>query len=174
MYEEQCKDSKEGSMKKLIVFSMVALMLSCDVAYARGRHGYYYFGGHWRLGNAIVAGLVVGTVIATLPPRHEVVYVSGNPCYFDGTYYFQRNPSGYVVVEPAGVQPVQHAEVVVPTQSFPPSAENNRSVTIKIQNTNGSIKEIMLVKKGSGYVGPEGEYYDSMPTAKQLNAMYGQ
>jgi hypothetical protein len=162
-------------MKKLLVVFVAAVMLSCTFAEARGGHrGYHYAGGHWWLGSAIIAGLVVGSVIATLPPRHEVVYVSGNPYYYDGTYYYRRDDEGYVVVQPDEYRPVTHTEAVVPTQSFPPTPENRRSVTVKVRNSNGTVSEVMLVRKGSGYVGPEGEYYESMPTVKQLNAVYGQ
>jgi hypothetical protein len=163
-------------MKKVLVF-LVAVMVSCNAfAWGWGRHGYYYSGGNWWLGNAIVAGLVAGAVVASLPPRCETVYVGGYPYYYDGSYYYQRSPNGYVVVEPVEGEPVA-VQPVATSENVPPqnySAENKRSVSILIANSNGTSTTIMLIKKGSGYVGPEGEYYEAMPTMKQIKAVYGQ
>ncbi|MGA2091696.1 MAG: DUF6515 family protein [Endomicrobiales bacterium] len=169
-------------MNKLIAGCVALIVLSNGgYAFASGRHGYYYSGGHWWLGDTIVAGLAIGTVIAALPPHYSTVYFGGVPYFYDGVYYYQSSPSGYIVVQPVEtlqpvtpVQalPVRSSEVVVPTQSFP--TDNTRSVMVPITYSNGTSTNIMLVKKGSGYVGPDGEYYDAMPTMKQLKAVYGQ
>jgi hypothetical protein len=45
---------------------------------------------------------------------------------------------------------------------------------VQIANKNGAVTNVMLVRKGTGFVGPQGEYYDTMPTAEQLSAIYGQ
>ena len=163
-------------MKKLLAFLLVAVMLfSFSSAYAwpgeyHHPRGYHYYGGHWWLGDAIVAGLAVGTILVTLPPHYSTVYVGNVPYYYDGAYYYQRGPSGYVVV-----QPVTAPVVVGPTPAVVVAqpVEHNRSVTVKISNKNGTVTEVMLVRKGSGYVEPQGEYYDTMPTTKQLKALYG-
>jgi hypothetical protein len=66
-----------------------------------GHHDRYrYHDGGWWLGGAVVTGLAVGAIIESLPPRHDILYVGGNPYYFDGTYYYQQTPQGYVVVQP--------------------------------------------------------------------------
>ncbi|MGA2091014.1 MAG: hypothetical protein ABSH12_06100 [Endomicrobiales bacterium] len=166
-------------MKKLLTVFVVVGMLFCGniaQAFPWGHHGYYFRGGHWWLGDAIVEGLVVGTVIATLPPHCSTVYVGGIPYYFDGTYYYQGSPNGYVVVQP--VEPMQNRPVTsyenVPVQSQPASPiHNTGSVTTIISNSDGTSTKVMLVKKGNGYVGPDGEFYESMPTMKQLKAVYG-
>ena len=47
-------------------------------------------------------------------------------------------------------------------------------VTVNITNSNGSITPVTLTKQGVGYVGPRGEYYNSLPTEEQLKqAGYG-
>jgi hypothetical protein len=46
-------------------------------------------------------------------------------------------------------------------------------VTINIQNSNGSYTPVTLRPAGSQWVGPRGEYYDSMPTVGQLRQVYG-
>ena len=94
-------------MKKLLVFVLaVVILCSFSSVYAgpwdyHHPRGYHYYGGHWWLGDTIVAGLVAGTIIATLPPHYRTVYVGGVPYYYDGTYYYQSGPTGYVVVQPA-------------------------------------------------------------------------
>jgi hypothetical protein len=149
-------------MKKMLVFLVPVIMLLSGDLFAFGHFGYRFTGGHWWFGDAVVTGLVVGAVVESLPP-HEVVYVNDVPYYYDGTYYYQTCPDGYVVVEPNEGKPV----------SVQPAAENKKSVTVLIANSNGTSTTIMLIKKGSGYVGPEGEYYEAMPTMKQLKAVYG-
>jgi hypothetical protein len=175
-------------MKKVITFLLIAIMLfSISPAFAwhndyHHPRGYHYYKGRWWLGDAIVAGIALGTIIAELPPHCKTVYVGGVPYYYDGMYYFQRGPAGYIVVQPA-VAPVVVAPPAVPVVAPPVQAPaavanapvmQNNSVTVRITNKNGSSTSVMLVRKGTGYVGPQGEYYEAMPTNEQLNALYGQ
>ena len=46
-------------------------------------------------------------------------------------------------------------------------------VTIWITNSNGSRTSVRLTREGSWYVGPRGEYYDTLPTNEQLRVIYG-
>jgi len=46
-------------------------------------------------------------------------------------------------------------------------------ITINVPNSNGSYTPVTLVKYGSGYIGPQGEYYPGNPTVEQLKALYG-
>ena len=51
-------------------------------------------------------------------------------------------------------------------------AQNTLSVWIT--NANGSKTQVLLRKSAGGqYVGPRGEFYDSMPTEEQLRKVYG-
>ena len=174
-------------MKKIASFLLVAVMLfSVDPAYAWygwGHHdrGYRYYRGHWWLGDAVVAGLVAGAIITALPPRCNTVYIGGAPYYYDGTYYYQSGPSGYVVVQPAAAPivmaqpaaPMVMAPAQIPAAVAVPQIVQNNSVTVRIKNRNGSATSVMLVRNGNGYVGPQGEYYEAMPTKEQLSALYG-
>lgn len=48
------------------------------------------------------------------------------------------------------------------------------TVTVNVTNSNGSITPVTLRKQGVGYMGPKGEYYNSLPTSEQLRqAGYG-
>ena len=46
-------------------------------------------------------------------------------------------------------------------------------VTVDVANSNGSVIPVKLRKQGVGYVGPRGEYYDTLPTSEQLRPIYG-
>ena len=175
-------------MKKMVIFLLIAVMLfSISPVYAwhgdyHHPRGYHYYRGHWWLGDEIVAGLAIGAIIAGLPPRCRTVYIGGAPYYYDGMYYYQPGPAGYVVVQPAvapvvmvpPVAPMVVAPAQIPTAVAAAPVVQNSSVTVRINNKNGSTTSIMMVKKGNGYVGPQGEYYEAMPTHEQLNALYGQ
>lgn len=51
-------------------------------------------------------------------------------------------------------------------------AEMN-NVTVTITNSNGSKSQVLLRKQGVGYVGPNGEFYDHLPTEAELKPLYG-
>jgi hypothetical protein len=138
-----------------------------------GGHGHYYYrgggwyGGGWWPWNWFAADLVVGTVVAGLPPYYDTVYVGGAPYYYSDDIYYRPGPSGYVVV-PA---PAAAAVVAAPNVTQP-GAASGEAVVINIPNTNGGYTPVQLTKHKEGYVGPQGEYYDH-PTVKQLKVLYG-
>lgn len=47
------------------------------------------------------------------------------------------------------------------------------ALTVRINNSDGSVVIIRLRRHGSGYVGPRGEYYENLPTEAQLRPVYG-
>ena len=47
------------------------------------------------------------------------------------------------------------------------------TVLVKVTNSNGSIIQVPLKKRGVGYVGTRGEYYATLPTEDQLRPIYG-
>lgn len=46
-------------------------------------------------------------------------------------------------------------------------------VPVNIRNSNGSISQVLMKKDGVGYRGPNGEYYDHLPTEAELKPIYG-
>ncbi|OHB53351.1 MAG: hypothetical protein A2Y07_10755 [Planctomycetes bacterium GWF2_50_10] len=48
-----------------------------------------------------------------------------------------------------------------------------QTLTINVQNPNGSYVPVTLIKVGGEFVGPKGERYISQPTAEQLAPLYG-
>lgn len=43
---------------------------------------------------------------------------------------------------------------------------------IKIRNSTGGFTDILIKRSESGFLGPQGEYYDEFPKVSQLRAMY--
>ena len=77
-----------------------------------------------------------------------------------------------VVEQPTGVVVAQPVPVVV-AQTPPSTTYSGDTVTVNISNSNGTYTAVVLKRSGNGYVGPQGEYYDQIPTTAQLQAMYG-
>ncbi len=47
------------------------------------------------------------------------------------------------------------------------------TVSVNIANSDGSVRTVRLTKTEEGYVGPQGEYYETMPTIDHLEEVYG-
>ena len=52
-------------------------------------------------------------------------------------------------------------------------AQSSNAVVINIPTPDGGFTPIKLIKQGSGYVGPQGEYYEGSPKVQQLEVLYG-
>jgi len=158
----------------------------------RGWNGgdrHYYRDGSWYrhgwLGFDIaVSALAIGALIDSLPPRCSTVVVAGTPYYYYSNYYYQPYPyGGYIVVPPPALaQPVmvmpQSARVVAdapaPVTAITQSQfQTQETSTINIPNTRGGYTAVTLKKAGTGYVGPQGEYYSDNPTVEQMKVLYG-
>jgi hypothetical protein len=188
---------KRISKSRVLIVLCLVLALACSEAYAwEGGHGggrgyHYYRGGHWyRHGwfwfDTAVAALTIGALVESLPPRYTTVVYSGMPYYYaDGYYYRPYGYGGYMVVQPPIMaQPVMAQPVVVQQQisvaepaqqpmAQPQGAQVSDSVTINIPNSRGGYTSVTLKRAGSGYVGPQGEYYSEHPTVEQLKTLYG-
>ena len=168
------------------VLVVVVLVVAFTVSYSsntfawgdhggRGGHGghehYYYHGGRWDNGwfwGLFATGLVIGTIVATLPPRYETVYVSGAPYYYYDNVYYQPFPSGYLVV----LEPATTTVVATPVVARP-QVSSGETVVINIPNSSGGYTPVTLIRHKTGYIGPQGEYYEGHPTVEQLKALYG-
>ena len=51
--------------------------------------------------------------------------------------------------------------------------QQEEKVVVEVTNSNGSITPVLLTKKGSLYVCPNGEAYSQRPTGRQLRPVYG-
>lgn len=79
---------------------------------------------------------------------------------------------GSTIQKPVVEQP---APVVIeqPAQVIPSTTYSGDTVTVNVPNVNGGYTAVVLRRSGNGYVGPQGEYYDQVPSTAQLQAMYG-
>lgn len=68
---------------------------------------------------------------------------------------------------------VEQPAPVVVAQTPPSTTYSGDTVTVNVPNSNGTYTAVVLKRSGNGYVGPQGEYYDQIPTTAQLQAMYG-
>jgi hypothetical protein len=131
--------------KKIILTVMagIAILAIADNTYAFRGHGGH--GGYHNHGG-FHWGIDIGVLIA--PPIESPVIIC---------------PPRQVIVSPTYVvaQPVTTTVV------------EERSVVVWVANDNGSRTEVRLVQTAEGgYMGPKGEYYSSMPSQEQLEAMY--
>lgn len=101
-------------------------------------------------------GLAAVTAIASSAHPSETVYVQRQMVY--------APPPPVVVVREQPVV-VQQAAACEPPQPF--------SMTINVQNSNGSMTPVTLRQIGVQWVGPRGEYYDNLPSVGQLRPVYG-
>lgn len=51
--------------------------------------------------------------------------------------------------------------------------DEEEEVVFQIPNSNGSRTAVVLHRKGSTYIGPEGERYNRLPAAERLKQRYG-
>ena len=140
------------------------------------RHGWFGF-------DIAVSALAIGALIDSLPPRYNTVVIAGTPYYYSDNYYYQPYPyGGYVVVPPPVLTPPvavmpQVAPVVLaapsPAATTQPQFQTQNALTINIPNSRGGYTAVTLKRSGSGFVGPQGEYYSDNPTVEQLKVLYG-
>ena len=180
---------KQILKNKLLV--VVVLLLAFTVAYSSnafawggrdGGHGHYYYrGGHWYGGGwfwgGFATGLAIGTIVTTLPPYYDTVYISGAPYYYYDSVYYRPSPSGYIVVPAPATNAVVAAPAATAVAATPavtqPKAVSGETVVINIPNASGGYTPVTLIKHKTGYIGPQGEYYEGHPTVEQLRVLYG-
>jgi len=107
-------------------------------------------------------------VIVTHPPRRPVIvtrpahrrFLHVRPPYHKAVIH--RPVVRHVVVNPAP-----------PVIVHRPAPVQQTVITIWITNSNGSRTSVRLTREGPWYVGPRGEYYNTLPTNEQLRVIYG-
>ncbi|TRZ50338.1 hypothetical protein D4Q80_00440 [bacterium] len=148
----------------------------------RGRHEtrwhggrrYYYNEGRWYTPGPFWFGVnfvapPLGLSISYLPTEHRTIFIGGVRYYEYDNVYYQSAPGGYVVVP---------APVVTPNVVYEPAVSQSQTgdretVTINVPTSTGGNMAITLVRYPNGFVGPQGEFYPTLPTTEQLRARYG-
>ena len=164
------------------------------LAISLGGLDYFYFEGLFYRGHGehyVVVEAPVGAVVAGIPTCKPVIV--GGLAYFmiNGNFYLETR-AGYqvvappkelivetppVVVAPPAVVQAPPAVVAVPAApAMPPAATPvtaNNTFTVNVPNTKGAYTAVTLTRSGSGFIGPQGEYYTEFPPVEQLKVMYG-
>jgi hypothetical protein len=129
-----------------------------------GRPYWVYGGVYYEVGDE--GYVVVGAPVVRVLPRHDRVVVIGGVAYYvaDDVYY-RSTPDGYVVVE----RPPEPAKVVVAA----PEGEASRVTLYVPKKDADGFTPVTLKKIEGGFLGPQGEFYPTMPRVSLLTEMYG-
>lgn len=97
--------------------------------------------------------------------------------YIDRYYYIgpaDYAPPDYIDYINAPTSP---AIVPITTQPFmqipAPPVDQQNEFTVNIPNSHGGYNAVVIKRSGSGFIGPQGEYYPEFPKIFQLQMMYG-
>ena len=124
--------------------------------------------------------------------------IDGLPYYFVNGNAYIYTSTGYVVAVPPKEVVVQPPSVVVPAPAIPVAvtpapgappavasipiapppmpaqpAAADKTFTVNIPNVRGTYTPVILTKSGTGFIGPQGEFYAEFPCVEQLKVMYG-
>ena len=178
---------KNKLLLMLVVIIMVVSVISQD-AYAWGGrggwHGGRWYGNGWFWFGAAATALTLGAIVGSLPPYYNTVYYGGMPYYYYDGIYYRPCPNGYVVVQAPPVaapvmvqqqpvmvnQPMTTAPVV---EQGPSSTTQGEPFTVNVPNSRGGYTSVTLTRSGTGFIGPQGEFYKEFPKIQQLKEMYG-
>jgi hypothetical protein len=175
-----------GKKTMMIVVSVMALLSAMGVAQARFREErrvfirppeharriiisgspYWVEGGVYYRHDDDGYVVVSAPVVRMLPGHTRVVVVHGVVYYVANDVYYRTTPDGYVVVEP----PVEAAPPVVAAKPAVPADTHTLYVPKKAGD---GYVTVTLKKVEGGYVGPQGEFYPTMPPIAFLTEMYG-
>jgi|GEM_PF-683300 len=136
----------------------------------------YYYGPYYppTTYSYVVEPAPVGAIVYAIPANCRQVVVNG-VTYFEyyGTYYLPVAGGYQVVAPPVLVQPA--AAVAAPNVITQSNASTNaqEDITVNVPNSQGGYTAVILKRSGSGFVGPQEEYYAEFPKVAQLQVMYG-
>lgn len=152
-----------------------------------GGSSYYYCRGRYykpRERDYIRVPAPIGAVVTTLPAQQQTIVIDGITYYsYDGVYY-RGGPAGYTVVPvyPTGstsgvaqnIAIAQPAPTVAAAPAITAAPASPDTFVVNVPNKNGSFTPVALQPASGGmYIGPQGEVYLNLPTAAQLQSMYG-
>lgn len=109
-------------------------------------------------------------IITSIPYGCRKVRVDGRHYYKHNDTYYIEVAGGYRVVD----NPERYSGYDRDDDDFerPRNVVQGESFTINIPNSKGGYTSVTLKRSGSGYTGPQGEYYSDFPKVEQLRAMY--
>ncbi len=105
------------------------------------------------------AGVLIGGAIGAASGA-----VIGSQIQKPGPYPYPQ-PVPVVVAQPVGTVGTAQGPLV--------QDQSIDSFMIHVLNDNGGYTVVVIKRSGSGFVGPQGEYYTQFPSMSQLKVMYG-
>lgn len=116
----------------------------------------------------VVVPAPIGAIVYTIPNNCNRVVIDGDSYFvYDGVYY-RRVAMGYQVVQPPAPVVLEPATVV----ANPAGNQGPESFTVNVPNYSGGYVPVTIKRSGTGFIGPQGEYYSEFPKVEQLRAMY--
>ena len=159
-----------------------------------GMEYFYWEGMYYRMAQSgyVVVPAPVGALVSTVPEGCQQVVVDGTVYNIINGVTYMRTPYGYQVVpmpsvlmQPApppapyvpGPPPVPAtAPAAAPVENTPAAdaaGVTNDVFVVNIPNAKGTYTPVSLRRSGTGFFGPQGEFYTEFPRVEQLKVMYG-
>lgn len=132
--------------------------------------GKYYRRGHHHHCDRVIFRHPRSVIITSIPYGCRKVRIDGRHYYkYNDTYYIEV-AGGYRIVD----NPERNSGYDRDDNDFegPRTIGHGDSFTVNIPNSKGGYTAVSLKRSGSGYTGPQGEYYPDFPRVDQLRAMY--
>jgi hypothetical protein len=113
---------------------------------------------------------VSAPLIRVLPDHYRVVVIHGVVYYVADDVYYRPGPDGYIVVE----RPAEPATPATPaTPAAVPVPDSGKTTLYVPKKGSEGFVPVTLKKIDGGYLGPQGEFYPTIPPIAQLSEMYG-
>lgn len=148
---------------KLIAIALVCVLFSAPLLNASDYYGFRHenrTGSNPRMSDTekAIAGLAIGAL----------AFAAARSARKHNNQQAVQLPSPPPARPPATQLPLQ------PPPSWRPGYnQSNNVVVVNIRRADGQIVPIILQRTPTGFVGPQGEYYPTMPSVQQLTNTYG-
>ena len=109
----------------------------------------------------------LGSVVYAIPFGCQLVNINGVTYYENNGTYYLPIAGGYQIVVPPAL--TASVPVVVPQGQ---TAEAQQEFTVNVPNAQGAYTAVVIRRSGTGFVGPQGEFYPEFPKVDQLQLMY--
>ncbi len=103
-------------------------------------------------------------------PRHYSRHYWNHYSYHDDDYYDWNRHNYYYVSHHTHAKKADPEPPPVRTADLHPGVE---LIKVPLTHSNGMTTELSILKVSGKYIGPQGEEYESLPTAETLKAKYG-
>lgn len=120
----------------------------------------------------IVATPPVGSIVYHLPAGCRRVRINGVHYYTHNNVYYLPARGGYEIVQPHTAVVVPPTAILQPQNYVPAAQPVQNEFTINIPNEHNGYVTVKIKRSGTGFVGPQGEYYSEFPSVQQLALMY--